>query len=315
MAIMKAVRVHEYGGPEVLRYEEAPRPEPGDGELLIKVHAAGVNPADWKVRAGYFKDFVPFQMPFVVGTDFSGTVAGLGSRTTGFAVGDAVFGRSQFGRSGSYAEYTTTRPGLIAAKPASLDHVHAAAVPTASLAAWQSLLGEGGIDLRPGQTILIHGAAGGVGSFAVQLAKWRGAKVLGTASAKNESHLRALGVDQVIDYARQPFEEVVHGIDAVFDTIGGDVEARSWNVLRPGGVLASIVAQQLTPPKDAPTGARGVTNFSLPDSKLGEIANLIDAGTLKVVVTEVQPLAEAQKAHVLSQAGHVRGKIVLKVAS
>ena len=154
----------------------------------------------------------------------------------------------------------------------------------------------------------------GSASFAVQLAKWRGAKVLGTASAKNESYLRELGVDQVIDYTKQPFDTVVHDVDAVFDTIGGDVETRSWKVLKPGGVLASIVAQKLTPPKDAPAGVRGVTNFSLPDSKLGEIAKLVDAGTLKVTVSEMLPLAEARKAQELSQSGHVRGKIVLKVA-
>ena len=315
MATMKAVRAYEYGGPDVLKYEDAPIPEPGDGEVLVKIHAAGVNPADWKVRAGYFKAFVPFPMPFVPGTDFSGTVAALGPGATGFAVGDAVFGRSQFGRSGSYAEYTTTKPGLITAKPASIDHIHAAAIPTASLAAWQSLFGDPGIDLKPGQTILIHGAAGGVGSYAVQLAKWRGAKVLGTASARNESYLRELGVDQVIDYAKQPFDAVVREVDAVFDTIGGDVETRSWKVLKPGGVLASIVTQKLTPPKDAPANVRGVTNFSVPDSKLGEIAKLVDAGTLRVTVSETLPLAEARKAHELSQSGHIRGKIVLAVAS
>jgi NADPH:quinone reductase-like Zn-dependent oxidoreductase len=315
MAMIKAVRVHEYGGSEVLKYEDAPMPVPGEGEILVKIHAAGINPADWKVRTGYFKAFVPFPMPFVPGTDFSGTVAALGSGASGFAVGDVVFGRSQFGRSGSYAEYTTTKPGLIVAKPSSLDHVHAAAIPTGSLAAWQSLFGEGAIDLKAGQTILIHGAAGGVGSFAVQLANWRGAKVLGTASAKNQSYLRELGVDQAIDYTKQPFDTVAHDVDAVFDTIGDDVEKRSWSVLKPGGVLASIVAQKLTPPKDAPAGVRGVTNSSLPDSKLGEIAKLIDAGTLKVTVSETLPLAEARKAQELSQSGHVRGKIVLNVAS
>ena len=261
MATMKAVRAHEYGGPEVLKYEDAPIPEPGEGEVLVKIHAAGVNPADWKVRAGYFKAFVPFPMPFVPGTDFSGTVAALSPGATGFAVGDPVFGRSQFGRSGSYAEYTTTKPALITAKPVSLDHVHAAAIPTASLAAWQSLFGDPGIELKPGQTILIHGAAGGVGSFAVQLAKWRGAKVLGTASAKNEGYLRGLGIDQVIDYATQPFDTILRDVDAVFDTIGGEVETRSWRVLKPGGVLASIVTQKLTPPKGCSCGCARCDQF------------------------------------------------------
>lgn len=314
MATMKAVRVHEYGGPEVLKYEDAPRPEPAAGEVLIRVHAAGVNPVDWKIRAGYLKDYVPFPMPFVPGTALSGTIAALGSGVEGLAVGDEVFGSSEFGRSGSYAEYTTTKPGLIAAKPRNLDHVHAAALPVSALAAWQALFGEGMIDPKSGQTILIHGAAGAVGSFAAQLAKLHGAKVIGTDAAKNESYLRELGVDQVIDYAKQRFDEVVHNVDAVLDTIGGDVEKRSWTVLKPGGVLASTVAQQLVPPEDAAPGVRGApVNGGLATPKLGEIANLVEAGTVKLLVSEVLPLAEARKAHELSQSGKVAGKIVLKV--
>jgi NADPH:quinone reductase-like Zn-dependent oxidoreductase len=313
MATMKAIRVHAYGGPEVLRYEDAPMPAPGEGELLIKIHAAGVNPADWKAREGYFKDFVSFQMPYVPGTDLSGVVAALGPGVAGYAVGDEVYGMSRFGKSGAYAEYTTTKPDLISRKPRSLDHIHAAAAPTSALAAWQVLFGDGMIDLKPGQTVLIHRAAGGVGMFAVQLAKWRGAKVIATASAMNAGLLRELGADQVIDYAKDRFDKVAKGVDAVFDSLGGDVEKRSWKVLKPGGVLASIVAQKLTPPEDAPPGVRGVTSFSVPTSKLGEIARLIDAGAIKVVVSDVLPLAEARKAQELSQSGHARGKIVLRV--
>ncbi|MGH6923056.1 MAG: NADP-dependent oxidoreductase [Propylenella sp.] len=313
MATMKAVRVHAYGGPEVLRYEDAPSPTPGEGELLIRVRAAGVNPADWKAREGYFKDFVAFQMPYVPGTDLSGIVAALGPGAAGYAIGDEVYGMSRFGKSGAYAEYTTTKPELISRKPRSLDHVHAAAVPTSALAAWQVLFGDGMIDLKPGQTVLIHRAAGGVGMFAVQLAKSRGANVIGTASASNASMLRELGADQVIDYAKTRFDEAVQGVDAIFDSLGGDVEKRSWKVLRPGGVLASIVALKLTPPEDAPPGVRGVTSFSVPTSKLSEIARLIDTGTIKVVVREVLPLAEAREAQERSQSGHARGKIVLKV--
>jgi NADPH:quinone reductase-like Zn-dependent oxidoreductase len=315
MTTMKAVRVHEYGGPEVLKYEDAPKPEPGEGEMLIRIHAAGVNPVDWKVRAGYFKGFVPFPLPFVPGTALSGTVAALGPGAQGYSVGDDVFGSSEFGRSGSYAELTTTKPALIAAKPRSLNHIQAAAVPVSALAAWQALFGKGMIDPKPGQTILIHGAAGGVGSFAAQLAKWRGARVIGTASAKNESFLRELGVDQFVDYQKQPFEEIVQDVDAVLDTIGDDVEKRSWKVLRPGGVLASLVAQQLSPPQDAAPGSRGVlVNGSKATPRLVEIAKLLDAGTVKVDVSEVLLLAEARKAQEMSQSGHVRGKIVLNVA-
>lgn len=315
MTTMKAVRVHEYGGPEVLKYEDAPRPEPAEGEILIRIHAAGVNPVDWKVRAGYFKDFVPFPIPFVPGTALSGKVATLGPGAQGYAVGDEVFGSSEFGRSGSYAEYTTTKSALIAAKPRSLNHIHAAAVPVSALAAWQALFGKGMIDPKPGQTILIHGAAGGVGSFAAQLAKWRGARVIGTASAKNESFLRELGVDQFVDYQKRPFEEVVQDVDAVLDTIGGDVEKRSWKVLKPGGVLASLVAQQLSPPRNAAPGSRGVpVNAGLAAPRLVEIAKLLDAGTVKVTVSEVLSLAEARRAQEMSQSGHVRGKVVLNVA-
>jgi NADPH:quinone reductase-like Zn-dependent oxidoreductase len=306
MTTMKAVRAHAYGGPEVLRYEDVPKPEPGKGELLIKIHAAGINPSDWKVRAGYFKDFVPFPMPFVPGTALSGTVAALGQE---------VFGSSVFGRSGSYAEYTTTKPTLITAKPRSLDHIHAAAVPVSALAAWHALFGERMIDPKPGQTILIHGAAGGVGSFAAQLAKWKGARVIGTSSASNESYLRELGVDQVVDYRKQPFDEVVQNVDAVLDTIGGDVEKRSWNVLKPGGVLASLVAQKLTPPQNATPGLRGVAvSANLANPHLAEIATLLDAGTVKVNVSDVLPLAEARRAQEMSESGHVRGKVVLNVA-
>ena len=266
----------------------------GEGGLL-----QGIRPVLDAVRAG---------------DRFFGYGRGVGTRRHGLCRRRPSVRQEPVRPLGAYAEFTTTKPALIARKPASLDHIQAAAIPTASLAAWQSLFGEKGIGLQAGQTILIHGAAGGVGSFAVQLAKWRGARVLGTASAKNEAYLRDLGVDQVIDYTKQPFDAVVHDIDAVFDTIGGDVETRSWSVLKPGGVLASIVAQKLTPPKDAPPGVRGVTNSSLPDSKLREIAGLVDAGTLKLTVSQTLPLAEARKAQELSQSGHVRGKIVLNVA-
>ncbi|HWP34170.1 MAG TPA: NADP-dependent oxidoreductase [Thermodesulfobacteriota bacterium] len=317
METMKAVRIHEYGGPEVLRYEDAPRPEPGDGDVLVRVHAAGVNPVDWKVREGYLRKAVPHRLPLVLGWDLSGTVERLGPGASGFAPGEAVYARPDLARDGAYAEFIAVRAAELAPKPASLDHVQAAAVPLAALTAWQALFDAPApytsIGLSPGQTILIHGAAGGVGHFAVQLARWRGARVIATASGKNERFVRELGADEFVDYTRQRFEEVVREVDAVLDTVGGQTQARSWRVIKKGGVLASIVGR----PSEAEAEAHGVRAayvFVQPSSaQLREIARLIDEGRLRPTVSEILPLAQARRAQELSQAGHVRGKIVLRV--
>jgi NADPH:quinone reductase-like Zn-dependent oxidoreductase len=313
MPTMKAVRVHAYGGPEVLTYEDAPRPEAGPGEVVVAVHAAGVNPVDWKARAGYIKDYVRYALPMTPGVDFSGVVAAIGAGVSGVAIGDEVYGQQDWTNpNGSYAEYLPVKAGQIARKPRSIDHVHAAAVPVVAPTAWQALFGADGIDPKPGKTILINGAAGGVGSFAVQFAKWAGASVIGTGSAGNGQFLRELGVDRFIDYTKEPLDSAGQ-VDAVFDTVGGEGQTRLWSALKPGGVFASTVGA----PPDAPgkpEGARGVAvmgNLAIP--KLSRIAELIDQGVIKPIVSEVFVLADARKAHELSQTGHVRGKIVLRV--
>jgi len=314
MATMKAVRVHEYGGPDVLKYEDAPRPEPGRGEVLVQVHAAGVNPVDWKLRAGYLKDYFFYALPVIPGVDFSGTVAALGEGATGVAVGEEVYGQQDFTRpDGTYAEYVSVAASRMAPKPDGLDHVHAASVPTAGLAAWQAFFGAGGIELKKGQTVLIIGGAGGVGTFAVQLAKWVGATVVATASARNEAFLRDLGVDRFVDYTKANYEESVGKVDAVLDTLGGEAIDREWGFLKPGGVLATVAGQ---PSEDAAKAhnARGVAvmgSAGLPD--LPKLTDLLNEGIVKPIVTEVLPLSEAWKAQEQIQTGHARGKIVLRV--
>ena len=310
MPTMNAVRIHRYGGPEVLRYEEAPRPEPGTGEVLIRVHGAGVNPVDWKVREGYARDFLKHPLPLVPGWDVSGVVEAAGPGATRWKPGDELYSRPDIARDGAYAEFLVVRESEAARKPRSLDHLQAAAVPLAALTAWQALFDTAG--LGPGQTVLIHAAAGGVGHFAVQLAKWKGARVIGTASGGNQAFLRTLGADDTIDYTTTRFEEVVRDADVVLDTMGGDTQQRSWVTLREGGILSTILAP---PPAEAvPPGKRLGYTFVQPNAEqLSEIATLIDAGKIRTVVETVLPLPEARSAQERSQAGHVRGKIVLQV--
>jgi NADPH:quinone reductase-like Zn-dependent oxidoreductase len=308
--IMKAIRIHQYGGPEVLAQVETQRPTPGPGELLIKVAAAAVNPFDWKVRAGYMKDFLPLTFPATLGWDVSGTVEEVGAGVTQFKRGDEVFSRLEDG--GGYAEYAVAKETIVARKPRTLDYVHTAAVPTAGLTAWQTLFEVA--QLRAGQKVLIHAASGGVGNFAVQFAKAKGAYVIGTASAGNQALLRELGVDEAIDYNKTRFEDVVRDVDVVLDTIGGETQERSFEVLKRGGILVSVVqppSQELA----AKYGVRALFYGShTSSSDLTEIAKLIDSGKVKTVVETVLPLAEARRAHELSQSGHARGKIVLKAA-
>jgi NADPH:quinone reductase-like Zn-dependent oxidoreductase len=311
MTTMQAVRFHSYGSPEVLVLEEAPRPRAGAGEVLVRVHAAAVNPLDWKVRAGHVKAWLQHRLPLIPGWDVSGIVDAVGPDVTAFKSGDAVFGMLDFGRNGAYAEYVAAGTRNLAFNPRSMDHIQSAAVPLAALTAWQSLFEIAG--LSSGQTVLIHAAAGGVGHFAVQFAKWKGARVIGTASAGNESFLRELGADEVIDYRTRPFQEAVRDVDVVFDPIGGDIQHRSWKVLKKGGILVATLGIS-SPEAAAEHGVRGEGVMVGPDNtQLARIAALIDAGNVKPFVSSVFPLAEAARAHELSQTGHVRGKIVLKV--
>jgi NADPH:quinone reductase-like Zn-dependent oxidoreductase len=313
MENMKAVRIHNYGGPEVLRFEDVPRPTPGSGELLIKVHAAAVNPVDGKIRAGSMKDIFPLVLPFIPGWDVSGVVETTGSGVTKFKKGEEVYARPDLSRNGAYAEYVVVKEAETALKPRSVDHVHSAAIPIVASTAWQALFDHAALGNE--QRILIHGASGGVGSFAVQLAKWKGAYVIGTASTENQAFLRELGVDEAIDYEQTRFEDVLHDVDVVFDTIGGDTRTRSWKVLKKGGILVSIIGPPPSADEAAKHGVRSAFFSAQTNaSQLAEIAKLVDSGKIYPIVETVLPLAEARRAHELSEKGHARGKIVLKVA-
>jgi NADPH:quinone reductase-like Zn-dependent oxidoreductase len=308
---MKAIRIYNYGGPEVLKYEESPRPQAGEGEVLIRVYATSVNPIDWRVRAGYMKDFIPHSFPLVLGWDVSGVIEEVGPKAPRFRKGDEVYSLPDHTRNGAYAEYIAVRESEVALKPNALHHVRAAAVPLATLTAWQALFDTA--QLQSGQRVLIHGAAGGVGHFAVQLAKWKGAHVIGTASATNHEMLYELGADELIDYTVRKFESRVREVDVVLDTIGGDTQERSWQVLKKGGTLVSLV-QQPSENKAKECGARGIRLGARPNGReLAEIAKIIDAGKLAPVIDRILPLSEARRAHQLSQSGHTHGKIVLRV--
>lgn len=311
ISTMKAVRIHSYGGPQVLVEEDAPRPEPSSGEVLMEVHAAGVNPIDWKVREGYAKDWLRHKLPLILGWDISGVIVELGKAVKGFKKGDEVYGKLDSRRDGAYAEYAVSQIENIALKPGTIDHIHAAAVPIAALTAWQSLFDLA--NLSAGQTVLIHAAAGGVGHFAVQFSKWKGAKVIGTASGRNEEFVKKLGADMIIDYTSKKFEDEVSGVDCVLDTQGGEVLNRSLRVLKKGGIVVSTLSE---PSADdiARYGVRSSHVLARSDSRqLMQIAELIDAGVVRPIVETVLPLAEARRAHEMSQMGHVRGKIVLKI--
>jgi NADPH:quinone reductase-like Zn-dependent oxidoreductase len=311
MANMKAVRFHSYGGPEVLVLEEVPRPQPGEGEVLIRVQGAGVNPLDWKARAGHVKEWLQHRLPLIPGWDASGVVEEVGEGVTAFKKGDGVYGMLNFKQDGAYAEYVVAQAQDLASPPKSIDMVRAGAVPLAALTAWQALFNVAG--LASGQSVLIHAAAGGVGHFAVQFAKWKGARVIGTASAENASFLRDLGAAEAIDYKATRFEEAVREVDVVLDPIGGDTQRRSWQVLKKGGILVATLGIS-SPEAAREQQARGEGVMVQPDSaQLAEIAALIDTDKVNPVVTEILPLAKAARAHELSETGHTRGKIVLQV--
>src|SRR6184192_2032936 len=310
---MKAIRIHNYGGPKVLHYEDAPRPEPQADEVLIRVHAAGVNPIDWKVREGEMKDFWPHEFPLILGWDLSGVVEELGRGVSRFKIGDEVYSLPDPTRNGAYADYIVVRGSEVARKPNSLHHIRAAAVPLAALTAWQSLFDTA--QLQPSQRVLIHAGSGGVGQLAVQLAKWKGTYVFATASTKNQDLLRKLGVDEPIDYTQQRFEEIARKIDIVLDTLGGETQERSWSVLKKGGNLVSLV-QPPSEEKAKELGVRAALLGARPSGEqLSEIAKIIDWGKLAPIINRILPLSEARRAHELSQSGHTHGKITIRVSN
>lgn len=306
---IQAIRVHQYGGPEELKLERLQRPEPQADEVLIRVRAVGVNPVDWKIRQGWFKDFRPVQFPYVPGLDLAGTVEEIGSGVTAFQKGQAVFGQSP---NGTYAEYVAAPVTRLALKPKKLSFDEAAAIPVGATTAWQAIFDHGG--LQTGQRILIQGAAGGVGLFAVQFARWKGAHVIGTASTANLDFVRSLGAETVIDYTSTSVEQAVHDVDLVFDAVGGKALESSLRAVKRGGTLVTIAGQ---PPagKAEELGVR-VASFSAQVSSelLHTFAQLIDEGQVKVAIAEKFPLSQARQAHEQSQSGHGRGRIVLHIA-
>ncbi|MCL6633293.1 MAG: NADP-dependent oxidoreductase [Alicyclobacillus herbarius] len=308
---MKAVYIEAYGGKEQLKYGDLPRPNVNPNDVLVEVYAAGVNPVDWKIREGYLKQRLNYTFPLILGWDAAGVVVEVGENVTRFRVGDKVFTRPATERNGAYAEYLAVEDRLVAPMPANISFEEAASIPLAGLTAWQALVDTAGI--KAGDKVLVHAGAGGVGVYAIQLAKAYGATVATTVSERNHDLVRSLGADVIIDYTKDDFVEQVQGYDIVLDTIGGDVQRRSYDVLKPGGILVSI----LTPP-DPDTAAKHRVRtgyfFLQPDGeKLAKLGKLVEDGQVKPVVGHVFPLQEAAKAHELSESHHARGKIVLKV--
>jgi NADPH:quinone reductase-like Zn-dependent oxidoreductase len=309
---MKAIVVHEYGGPEVLKYEDVPRPEPKENEILVHVIAAGVNPVDGMVRAGMFAKYGKTPFPMIPGYDIAGIVEETGPKITKFKKGDSVYAYISLKDGGGYAEYAVATEVEAAPKPKLLNYVEAAAVPVVALTAWQALIDTA--KLSAGQTVLIHGGSGGVGSFAIQIAKARGAKVIATASTPNQDLLKQLGADVAIDYTKTKFEDVAKDVDVVLDSVGKDTLARSYGVVKKGGFIATLVAEPDQAELDK-HGIRGAPISVKPNSdELIEITKLIEEKKIKPIVSQVLPLNEAVKAQEQAATHHTRGKIVLKVA-
>src|SRR5579884_3440986 len=309
---MRAIVVHQWGGPEVLKYQEAPRPTPAEDEILVRIIAAGVNPVDASICSGRYAKVLGITLPFVPGSDIAGIVEKTGTKVTKFKPGDAVFGYMELKRGGGYAQYAVARETEAALKPQSISFTEAAAVPIAALTAWQALVDTA--NLVSGQTVLVHGGSGGVGTFAIQIAKMRGARVIATASTQNQDLLKELGADVAIDYTKQKFEDSARDVDVVLDSVGRDTLARSYPVAKKGGIIVSIVGRP-DPAELKKHGIRGASLGVEPNSaELTQIGRLIDAKKIRVIVSQTFPLAEAAKAQRQIATHHTRGKIVLKVA-
>ena len=307
---MKAIVAHEYGGPQVLKYEDVRVPEPKENEILVRVIASGVNPADPLILNGKYAKEFGTHLPLILGYDLAGVVAKTGARITKLKVGDPVYAYLLWG--GGWAEYCISNESESAIKPKSLSFIDAAAVPLAALTAWQALIDIGKI--QSGQTVLIHGGSGGVGSFAIQIAKMRGARVIATASTANQDLLKQLGADVAIDYTRQKFEEIAHDVDVVLDPVGRETLARSYDVVKKGGIVVTIVSR-CDENELKKHEIRGASLSSHPNSvELAEITKLIDAGKIKPIVSQLLPLTDAAKADAQAETHHTRGKIVLKIA-
>ena len=310
MPMMKAIIIREHGGPEVLKLEDVPRPEPKENEVLVRVIAASVNPIDALLREGTYAKEFGTRLPLVPGCDIAGVVKKAGKNITRLKLGDAVYGYVRGG--GGYAEYAVATEEEVSPKPKSLSFVAAASVPVAALTAWQALIDTA--KLRAGQTVLVHGGSGGVGTMAIQIAKARGAHVIATASTANQDLLKELGADVAIDYTKTKFEEAARDVDVVLDSVGKDTLARSYGVVKKGGFIATLVARLDQAELDK-RGIHGASIMAKPDSKeLAEITKLIEAKQVKPVVTRMLSLADAVNAQQQIATHHTRGKIVLKIA-
>lgn len=332
---MKAIRLHEFGGPEVLRHEDVPVPSVGPGEVLVRVHAVGINPPDWYAREG-MPDVPPelkppFALPLIPGTDVSGVVEAAAADVDGFAVGDEVVGLLRFPsvmQADAYAEYVTAPASDLARKPAGIDHVHAAGLPMSGLTAWQFLIELGHdhpspfqearhrpMTLDSGTTVLVNGAAGGVGHLALQLAKWKGARVIAVASGAHERFLRELGVDEFIDYTKDRPEDIVRDVDLVLDTVGGPDSRRFLRTLKRGGSLYPVYFGEFDDEENSELGVT-VTAAQVRSNgaQLAEIGRLLEDGTIRVAIDSTFKLADAKAAHERAAQGHIQGKIVLTVA-
>jgi NADPH:quinone reductase-like Zn-dependent oxidoreductase len=310
---MKAVRIHRYGGRDALAIDDIPVPAIAPDEVLVKVVAASINPVDWKVRAGYLAQMIPHALPLTLGWDVSGVVAQVGAEVTQWQVGDAVFSRPDLARNGTYAEYVAIRAAECARKPRTISHVEAASLPLAGITAWEAMMDLARVG--PGQRVLVHAGSGGVGSLAIQIARAAGATVIATTSGRNRALVESLGAHQVVDYTTTKVADAVEPVDAVFDTIGGEVQEASWSLLNPGGIQVSIIS----PPDEARAaalGVRGAFLFIGPNAPVLErLAAMVDGGTLRPIVGAEFALDDIVAAHALSESGRAVGKIVLYVGA
>jgi len=310
---MKAIRIHAYGGPELMQLEDAPVPACGARDLLVRVVAAGINPVDWKMRSGVMAAQIRKSFPITLGSDAAGIVTAVGGEVAGFKLGDEVCFYADFARGGTYAEYVAVNASQVAKKPRTASFAAAAALPMGGQAAWTALIETGQVER--GMRVLIHGGAGALGTVAVQLAKEHGAHVTATASGDGLALVKRLGADELIDYRTQRFEQMAHDIDIVIDTLGGPTQEASWATLRQGGIL---VATAMPPPPEraAAAGVRAAFVFTPPrGAVLAQLAERVDDGRLRIVVGQELALADAAQAHRLGEAGKARGKMILHVGA
>ncbi|HZQ08380.1 MAG TPA: NADP-dependent oxidoreductase [Anaerolineae bacterium] len=301
---MQAARIHDYGGAEQIKIGQVERPTPQAGQVLVRLKAAGVNPADWKYRSGMFKQYVPLLFPWIPGIEGAGVIEAVGPDVKSLKVGQRVFGPIN----NSYAEYAVVPETELVPAPEGLSFEQLAAVPIGALTAWQAVIEEA--EIKAGQTVLIHGGAGGVGAYALQLAHWKGAHVIATASAANADFVRSLGAETVIDYQKTKFEDVVKDVDAVIDTVGGDLVERSMRVIKPGGIFVTVAAR-VDPEVGDAHNIRATSSRRADAEKLKQIAELLASKQLVPVVGKTFPLSQAREAQELSQTGHGRGRIIL----